>query len=48
MEVKNHFQYIEKCGLDGYRILSQSRGGFVGALNLLQTLNVVVHLVDLV
>ena len=48
MEVRRHFYHISNCGLDGWHTLSFIRCGFVGVPGLLQTLDVMVHVVELI
>ena len=48
MEVRSHFHHIVKCGINSCCSLRYIKGDFVGAPDLLPTIYVVVHAVDLV
>ena len=48
MEVRRHFFHINNCRIYGWHILSYILGGFVGVTGLLQTLDVMFHVVYLV
>ena len=48
MDIRMTFHHIVNCGIGGWCFLRLINGGFLGAPKLLQTLDVTVHVVDLV
>ena len=48
IEVRRHFFHILKCGLNDWFIFKFIGGGFIGAPNLIQNLDVAVNLIDIV